>query len=309
MGDHVFISYSRKDRAYAHRLADDLRGRGFEVWMDDRIDLGDRWWQTVDQAVRDCVALVVVMTPDAERSEWVEKEIMLAQREGKPILPLLLRGKQFSLLIDRQSADVTGDRLPPQAFYQRLRRALRAQGVPETPSPGQRDEGGGDLALSAEGRSVASVSGSGSIAQGGSQAAGQGGIAIGGDVHGDVVTGSKTTLFDQRGQHVERQINVAGDYDRLGRGIATPAEAGLAGGWNSAAIRDLLTAAFDDGELTTLCFDHFRPVYEDFSAGMSKGDKIQRLLEYCLRQGQVERLLDQVRERNPAQHARFAGRL
>ena len=125
-----------------------------------------------------------------------------------------------------------------------------------------------------------------------------------GDVHGDVVTGSKTTLFDQRGQHVERQVNVAGDYDPSALRAVTSAGAE---GWNSAAIRDLLTAAFDDGELTTLCFDYFPAVYEDFSTGMSRGDKIQRLLAYCLRQGQVERLLDQVRQRNPAQYARFAG--
>lgn len=33
-----------------------------------------------------------------------------------------------------------------------------------------------------------------------------------GNVHGDVVTGSRHTLFDQRGQRVRRQINVAGDW-------------------------------------------------------------------------------------------------
>jgi len=304
MSDHVFISYSREDRAYVRRLADDLRGNGFEVWMDKRIECGDRWWQEVVKAVHACAALVVVMTPDAERSEWVEKEIMLAQREGKPILPLLLRGKEFSLLIDRQRVDVTGDRLPPQAFYQRLRRVLQVQGVPEASFREQGDQGPEGIPPSAEGRSAASVSGPGAIAQGGSQAAGQGGIVVGGDVHGDVVTGSKTTLFDQRGQRVERQVNVAGDYDPSARRAVTSAGAE---GWNSAAIRDLLTAAFDDGELTTLCFDYFPAVYEDFSTGMSRGDKIQRLLAYCLRQGQVERLLDQVRQRNPAQYARFAG--
>ncbi len=53
------------------------------------------------------------------------------------------------------------------------------------------------------------------------------------------------------------------------------------------SLRELLTAAFSDAELTTLCFDHFHPVYEDFAAGMSKGDKIQRLLDYCIRHEQV----------------------
>jgi hypothetical protein len=80
-------------------------------------------------------------------------------------------------------------------------------------------------------------------------------------------------------------------------------------GWNTSAIRDLLTASFSDEELTTLCFDHFRPVYEDFASGMSKGQKIQRLLDHCERQGQIDPLLVLVQKRNPAQYARFKSSL
>ena len=35
-------------------------------------------------------------------------------------------------------------------------------------------------------------------------------------------------------------------------------------------IRQLLNEAFDDGEITDLCFDNFRPVYDRFSEGMDK---------------------------------------
>jgi len=63
-------------------------------------------------------------------------------------------------------------------------------------------------------RFEAALSGSGAIAQGeGARAVGQGGVLVEGDVHGDVVTGRKVTLFDQRGQTVGRQVNVAGDWD------------------------------------------------------------------------------------------------
>ena len=51
----------------------------------------------------------------------------------------------------------------------------------------------------------------------------------------------------------------------------------------SAAIRDLLSATFSDGELTTLCFDYFHSVYENFGTGMGKGQKIQLLLDHCVR--------------------------
>jgi hypothetical protein len=74
---------------------------------------------------------------------------------------------------------------------------------------------------------------------------------------------------------------------------------------STAAIRNLLTAAFNDDDLTILCFDHFRPVYEQFSAGMTKSQKIQLLIEYCGRNRSFDQLLALVREHNPAQFAQF----
>jgi hypothetical protein len=134
MAKHVFISYAREDQAYTRELADHLRERGFSVWMDDRIDFGDRWWPTIVQNLRACGAFVVVMTPESERSEWVHREVLLALDERKPILPLLLRGEGFRILIDTQYANVTGERMPPEEFYDRLRQVLAGLEVPE-PAP------------------------------------------------------------------------------------------------------------------------------------------------------------------------------
>lgn len=69
--------------------------------------------------------------------------------------------------------------------------------------------------------------------------------------------------------------------------------------WNTDAIRDLLTAAFDDGELTTLCFDHFKGVYDGFAIGMSKALKIQSLIDYCVRHNRLEKLRQEIKEHNP----------
>jgi hypothetical protein len=63
-------------------------------------------------------------------------------------------------------------------------------------------------------RFEAELHGSGAIAQSGGKAVGAGGALVEGDVHGDVVTGTKSTVFDQRGQQVDRQINIAGDWKR-----------------------------------------------------------------------------------------------
>jgi formylglycine-generating enzyme required for sulfatase activity len=135
MPNHIFISYAREDQTYARALADHLRQRGFDVWMDDRIDFGDRWWQTIVAALQASAAFVVVMAPESETSEWVHREVLLALRERKPIFPLLLRGRGFSILVDRQYADVTGGRMPPDDFCDRLREVVPLHAPTQPPEP------------------------------------------------------------------------------------------------------------------------------------------------------------------------------
>jgi len=116
-------------------------------------------------------------------------------------------------------------------------------------------------------------------------AAGVGGIAAGGDVQG---AGGRENTDSQDWRIRERE-----DDER----------------WNMAAVRDLLSAAFSDEELVTFCFDYFPAVYEELGSGMGKGQKVQRLLEHCLRRGRMEELLARVRVCNPAQYGRFAAQL
>jgi hypothetical protein len=91
--------------------------------------------------------------------------------------------------------------------------------------------------------------------------------------------------------------------------VASPGAPAEAPDYDTAAVRELLTAAFSDEELTTLCFDHFRPVYEAFASGMSKGQKIQRLVEYCDRNLRLDELLRRVAEINPRQYECFRDQL
>lgn len=77
---------------------------------------------------------------------------------------------------------------------------------------------------------------------------------------------------------------------------------------DSGTIREFLTATFSDEELTTLCFDYFRPVYENFSTGMSKGQKIQLLFDHCTRREHISALLARLAEVRPQQYnKRFGG--
>ena len=64
--------------------------------------------------------------------------------------------------------------------------------------------------------------------------------------------------------------------------------------FNTAVIRELLSSGFNDEELRTLSYDHFRPVYEEFATGMTEGAMIQLLLDYAGRRNEMPSLLDRV---------------
>jgi hypothetical protein len=76
---------------------------------------------------------------------------------------------------------------------------------------------------------------------------------------------------------------------------------------DTATVRALLTEGLTDQELDALCFDHFRRVYDGFSSGMGKGQKVQGLIEHCVRHDELSHLLDLVRRHNPAQYKLVLG--
>jgi hypothetical protein len=120
MSAYVFISYGRADRAYVDQLAAYLRKAGIVPWYDYELVTGDRWERVVRTQVDGCAAFMVVMTPDSDESNWVEREIIRAEANGKPIVPLLLRGEPFFRLANIQADDVTGGRMPARQTITRL---------------------------------------------------------------------------------------------------------------------------------------------------------------------------------------------
>lgn len=59
----------------ARKVASGLKASGFDVWDDTKILPGQNWAEEIAQALRECEAMVVLVTPDALASQWVEAEI------------------------------------------------------------------------------------------------------------------------------------------------------------------------------------------------------------------------------------------
>jgi tetratricopeptide (TPR) repeat protein len=110
---HIFLSYSRDDARAAEELKFVLADRGFSVWQDtDRIAASEVWSATLESAIRDCDAMVLLMSPSANGSPNVANEIAAAQEKHRPIVPVLLEGEAHfrvkSLhLIDARDEDWT----------------------------------------------------------------------------------------------------------------------------------------------------------------------------------------------------------
>lgn len=79
--------------------------------------------------------------------------------------------------------------------------------------------------------------------------------------------------------------------------------------YDLAAVRELLAAAFSASEITTLAFDLFQPIYQEFTSGMIASDKIRMIVTYADQKGAMPRLLAYVEKHNPYQYQRFADRL
>lgn len=92
----IFISHSSKDNTFGKRIVRDLRdalGSDDAVWYDTQGGLngGDVWWREVAQELDQRDIFILIISPEAMKSEWIRREFVIALTNGKRIIPLLHR--------------------------------------------------------------------------------------------------------------------------------------------------------------------------------------------------------------------------
>jgi hypothetical protein len=88
----IFISYSRKDMAFADRLEAALTARGFEPLIDrTEIYAFEDWWKRIEALIGKADTVVFVLSPDAVASEIALKEITHAASLNKRFAPIVCR--------------------------------------------------------------------------------------------------------------------------------------------------------------------------------------------------------------------------
>ena len=87
----VFISHANQDAQFAHRLAADLQRLGVQVWIaPESIRGGEGWVKAIERGLKESSHMVVVLTPAALESKWVEKETEVAiARERRGLMQII----------------------------------------------------------------------------------------------------------------------------------------------------------------------------------------------------------------------------
>jgi len=86
----AFLAHSSKNKEFALRLARDLREHGVEVWIDEfDLHIGEDLG-AISTVIARAQYLVVVLSVEARRSAWVQKEVETARASGVAVLPVVL---------------------------------------------------------------------------------------------------------------------------------------------------------------------------------------------------------------------------
>jgi len=85
----VFLSYAREDKETAHRLAEAMEARGFEVWWDAEIPPGETWDRMIERELSAARCAVVLWSKTSVGKTWVRTEATEAQKRSV-LIPALI---------------------------------------------------------------------------------------------------------------------------------------------------------------------------------------------------------------------------
>ena len=95
----VFVSYSRTNLDVVTELVQDLQAVGVQVWHDQTLTGGQRWWDNILANIRDCDIFLFALSPESRDSEACRSEVAYVSQLGKAILPVLVAdGVNLNLL-------------------------------------------------------------------------------------------------------------------------------------------------------------------------------------------------------------------
>ena len=88
----VFISYSRKDKAFVQTLHNAIVTDGRDTWVDwEGIPLTADWWLEIQEGIEGADTFVFIISPDSAASKVCKQELEHATELNKRIVPIVHR--------------------------------------------------------------------------------------------------------------------------------------------------------------------------------------------------------------------------
>jgi hypothetical protein len=85
----IFISYSSRDQKVAETICDALQSRGYPCWISCRdVGPGENFQESIVKAIRAAKLMLLVFTSNANNSNEIKKEIVLAGRYHLTVVPV-----------------------------------------------------------------------------------------------------------------------------------------------------------------------------------------------------------------------------
>jgi hypothetical protein len=108
----IFISYASEDRERARALSETLGARGWSVWWDREIPLGQSFDEVIEKALKNAKCVIVLWSTVSVASEWVRNEASEGKRRGI-LVPVFIEPVDaplaFRLLNGADLRDWSGD--------------------------------------------------------------------------------------------------------------------------------------------------------------------------------------------------------
>ena len=95
----VFISYSRDDADIARLFADGFQSAGLTVWWDDALRSGEAFDESIERALREAKAVVVLWSASSVTSRWVRAEATQADR-NRTLVPVMIEECQRPIIFE-----------------------------------------------------------------------------------------------------------------------------------------------------------------------------------------------------------------
>jgi hypothetical protein len=118
---YIFISYAHEDMDIVSREIDRLNTLGYRVWYDDGITPTKEFDLELEQRVKNCSMLIIFISKISISRYWVWKEISIAFKAHRTILPIYLDQ-------NLQPDKITNDQIPVE-FQEDLHRFQSIQGI------------------------------------------------------------------------------------------------------------------------------------------------------------------------------------